>query len=478
MGKRKLLAESDASLAKRVRAFREYSGAPLPSGLAAAQELPVLQMSMAHEKVLNDVKFDEPQEIVTQIHDVFNYNLNPVGAIVHGAPIHFTFRSGTEQYIDFHNSTLCIECKITNPDGSNIPAGARVAPVNNTLHSLFSNIEVLLSNRRITQPQTHYPYVAALSQMTSYESDVLKKLKETEGWHADTQGLMNTFTNANEGWEQRRARFALSRVVPLEGRPFVPIFIQRKFVMGNLPLQINLYPSRDAFVLTDGGAQPADRREYKMQITKAYFRLSIKKMSATTIARHIKERERQPMRIMYTDVWPKSNVISQGASHFTIPNIFDGTLPDRITLCLLNSEHVNGTYTTNPLNLQHMNMQSVQIEVNGSLTPAQAIETNFTAGEENTTFAYLEQMRALGVAFSNSAPAVDRAMWANGYTFYTFQVLPAPEDLDDAKAPTRQGTITIKGIFRVPTPHTVTAIVIGEFYGRFIEIDAYNQVTA
>jgi hypothetical protein len=463
------------ALRKRIAEFQNYHPTPLPAGVAASQEATYLQtQAPKNEKLLEEVNYYEQQAVTTQILESCNRNVYPLGQIVHGTPIEFRHQAGTEQYVDLSRSTLCVRCKITKADGTAIAADAKIAPINNVLHSLFNNIEVFVNNTKVTQPHNYYAYIAYLAQLTSFEPAVLEKLKRCEGYYQDTKGQVNVASDANEGWEKRRKLFANSNEVRLEGRPFVPIFIQEKLIPGNVPINIRLHPSTDTFVLHRGAG--GDNEAYKLQIVQAMFRINEKRVSSTLLTEHMKARVKEPFRYKYTDIVPKTHVVPQGASQINANNIYEGTLPDRLTVLMLNSNEMNGSYETSPFYHRHFDAQYVQVESNGALIPSQAIETNFRSTPQDITFAYLQQMRELDIAIHNTAPAVDPDEWANGFTFYTFGIIPSPED-EDAKAPSKQGALTVKGVLRKATTSTMTLLLIAEYQGRWMEIDLYNQVS-
>ena len=60
-----------------------------------------------------------------------------------------------KEYINLEETTLTVKCKITNADGTPIKATSvsahddQVALVNNSMHSLFSDVEVQINGKRV-----------------------------------------------------------------------------------------------------------------------------------------------------------------------------------------------------------------------------------------------------------------------------------------------------------------------------------------
>ena len=50
-----------------------------------------------------------------------------------------------DEYLDLYHTNLYVEAKVVCADGSALPEDTDVAPVNLTLHSLFSQVDVSLN---------------------------------------------------------------------------------------------------------------------------------------------------------------------------------------------------------------------------------------------------------------------------------------------------------------------------------------------
>jgi hypothetical protein len=61
-------------------------------------------------------------------------------------------------------------------------------------------------------------------------------------------------------------------------------------------------------------------------------------------------------------------------------------------------------------------------------------------------------------------------MRGSGYTIYSYQILPSPEE-GDAKAPSKQGTVAVVGKFDGNLVDNFTLISVGEYRGKWMEMD-------
>jgi hypothetical protein len=74
----------------------------------------------------------------------------PVSTLIEGSPIEFDIASSGDDYIDLAKSYLYVKARLNRADVSNLEAADAVGPVNNLLHSLFSQVDVSLNGTLIT----------------------------------------------------------------------------------------------------------------------------------------------------------------------------------------------------------------------------------------------------------------------------------------------------------------------------------------
>lgn len=88
---------------------------------------------------------------------------------------------------------LQVVSKFTKGDDSNL-TGVHIdyTPVNNILHSLFTEIDVALNGKIISPGTDTYPYKAYLEKLLSYRSKTLETQKKSCSlWEKDTAGHMD-----------------------------------------------------------------------------------------------------------------------------------------------------------------------------------------------------------------------------------------------------------------------------------------------
>ena len=191
----------------------------------------------------------------------------PITSLDSGGPIEFVVPGAGDAYIDLANTYLLVRAKVIRGAGTDIADDTPVAPVNNWLHSLFSQVDVHLNDTLVTPSSNTYPFRAYVETLLSYGAEAKKTQLTSQLWYKDTAGHMEaTQGNAgNAGLVERRRHIAGSRVVEMMGRLHVDLFMQDRFLINGVTVKIRLVRSKDAFSLMAGGANP----DYKVRIVDA-----------------------------------------------------------------------------------------------------------------------------------------------------------------------------------------------------------------
>lgn len=158
---------------------------------------------------------------------------HPISSISDGAPIEFEVSASGDDYLDLSNSYLYVRAKITKPNGNNLEDADAVGPVNNLLHSLFSEAEVSLNGLQISSSTNCYAYRAYLETLLSYGPHAKKSQLTASLFYKDDAGKMDKTNpgadgaDRNSGLSQRGALTAKSSEVEMIGRIHSDIFFRK-----------------------------------------------------------------------------------------------------------------------------------------------------------------------------------------------------------------------------------------------------------
>ena len=129
-----------------------------------------------------------------------------------------------------------------------------VGPVNNWLRSLFSQVDVYLNGTLVTSSTNTFPYRAYTETLRSYGDDAKATQLSSQLWHKHTAIRMDSveIAAANAGFVARRANIVRFRVIDMMGRLHVDLFLQDKFLINGVDVNIRLVRSKNAFAAVRG----------------------------------------------------------------------------------------------------------------------------------------------------------------------------------------------------------------------------------
>ena len=155
----------------------------------------------------------------------FNREFAPLASLQHGAPIEFIIKGADNPYLDLNESLLLLRFKITNADNSCIGA-VTAGPVNLTLNSLFSQMNVEFNGKPVSEPNHLYPYRAYHETLINY-SEETKNIRPLCGEWTKVKAehmYVTDVAGANVNLLTRAGLFARNTVVELIGRPNLDVF--------------------------------------------------------------------------------------------------------------------------------------------------------------------------------------------------------------------------------------------------------------
>src|SRR5215468_6828817 len=97
----------------------------------------------------------------------------PVSSLTDDSPIEFVIPGNGDEYTDLTHTMLHVEATIMKSDGTKLDeAGSKVVgPINNWMHSLFSQVDVYLNHKLVTAQNNTYGYRAYIENLLNYGHD-------------------------------------------------------------------------------------------------------------------------------------------------------------------------------------------------------------------------------------------------------------------------------------------------------------------
>lgn len=394
----------------------------------------------------------------------------PISSLSDDGPIEFQVPGTGDDYIDLSHTLIHIKAKVLNQDLTPLTLTTVVAPVNNWLHSLFSQLDVYLNQKLVSPPNNTYGYRAYIETLLNY-GPAAKQSHLTCGlWYEDTPGKMNS-TDGNKGFAERQKFVEESKEVEMLGHLHGDIFNQEKFLLNGVEMCIKLIRSRDAFNLM---AKSNDVK-LKVSITDATLMVRKARINPSVLLAHQKVLTTTTAKYPITRAEVKVLTIPSGIQGKTLDNVFLGQVPKRFIIGFIDNTSFNGSYIKNPYDFDNYGINTFSLYIDGVQVPSKALQPVFS--NKIFTAAYHTLFSGTGIHFLNEGNGISRDNYSDGYCLMAFDLTP---DLSASSTAhwnlIRHGSVRLEVRFETALTQTVNCMIYAEF-DNIIEIDKNRNVT-
>ena len=135
-------------------------------------------------------------------------------------------------------------------------------------------------------------------------------------------------------------------MVSMEGKIHCDLFARKRYILGGVPIKIKFVRSSAAFSLVSS----SDPATHKVVIEDFIFRVRRVHASPTVMIGQTEALKQTTAKYPINRVECKVFSAPRGNYSGNQPNIFQGQLPDRIVIVMVDSIAFNGSFKTNPFN--------------------------------------------------------------------------------------------------------------------------------
>ncbi|KAK3928356.1 hypothetical protein KUF71_016603 [Frankliniella fusca] len=321
----------------------------------------------------------------------------PITSIDQSNTVKFCVPGTGNEYIDPAHTLLQVRGKIVDSQDLDFTADDKneATPINYLLHSLWSQVDVSLNQKVISQSAMTYPYRSYIESLLAYDAPAKNSHMSMRMWFKDTAGYMDEVKpQNNEGLKARHELTKNSKMFEVMG----PIHSGLIF-----ELECSYLNSSELFRPRSYGfaiAQPIkltrQRDPFVLMSTFQNEKLLI--LDATLLVR--KERI--------------SPTVLLGLQDKTISNLHLGQIPKRIIIGFVTNQAFNGHYQSNPYNFQHFNLNYLSLFDDTQQIPAQPLTPDF---ERNMHIdAYNTLFSGTGIHWKDAGNVITYAEYPRGYT--------------------------------------------------------------
>ncbi|CAG4987186.1 unnamed protein product [Colias eurytheme] len=354
----------------------------------------------------------------TSIENGLWIHYKPISSLADDGPIEFQVPGTGDDYIDLSHTLLHIKAKVLNQDSTKLTSATVVAPVNNWLHSLFSQLDVYLNQKLVSPPNNTYAYRAYMETLLNYAPAAKQSHLTCSLWYDDTAGKMDSTDGKNIGFVKRQELVNESREIEMIGHLHGDIFNQDKFLINGVEMSVKLVRSRESFNLIAG----SNDEKFKVCITDATLIVRRARINPSVLLAHQKVLASTTAKYPITRAEVKVLTIPSGVQGKTLDNIFLGQVPKRCIIGFVNNSAFNGSLTKNPFNFENYGINSFSLYIDGQQIPSKALQPSFN--NNIFTSAYHTLFSGTGIHFLNEGNAISREQYAKGYCLLAFDLTP------------------------------------------------------
>ena len=312
---------------------------------------------------------------------------------------------------------LFVEVQIlkTNDDGLEEQV---VGPVNNFLHSMFSQVKIRLNDKDVENSNSYYHYKAYFENLLSYGSEAKRTFLANEGWLDDTASNFDTSVltkegdnKINQGMVDRRIRFKSINIVELCGKIHSDIFNINKYLLNNVNLELFKNDKKIYFM-------GKDSKDFELSIVSAHLKVRRLTILPSVMLAHAMVLEKT------TAKYPIKRVLVHGYPYEFNSTRFEkslhvGVMPTRVLVGLVHTENVSGNFEKNLFTFEQFSVKSIMLKAASASIPY-SNELNFDFDNNR----YLEAYNTLFSNIKGSDNSITYSDYAGGNTIYAFDSTP------------------------------------------------------
>lgn len=211
---------------------------------------------------------------------------------------------------------------------------------------------------------------------------------------------------------------------------------------------------------------------YKLELLDVVYKVAKVRVDPGVLLNHSKQIEATSVKYTIMRNELKMNTIPKGSTEFYWDNIFPQAVPDRIVVALVDQKAVNGDYTANPFNFEHMGLTDVGVYINGESVPGRPLKTDFSTGLYSS--AYTRLFEASGKWNNDAGLIITRDDFGNGYSLFVFTIDPCGFGEEYLNL-IRRGNTRLELKFKQATTKATNAIVFATF-SSLLEVDKSRDI--
>ena len=414
-------------------------------------------------------------------------------------PLEFTI-SELEDFVDLNQSYLTFDMRLpTGANNAGLYADGQVTAaeanqsgddytkyvylVNNVAHTMIQQFDMRLNGTLMTKQTGMYAYRAFGETLLNYTPSEGETLLAPQGWvnYLNVNASLQATNAVNDDRPVNAGMFATGETNPLK-------VLTSKF-LGNGWVRLIMKPHLEAF---HTGSVLVPGIEIKLRITfnspeffcfgtrmagkkyptlgpndiQAKFYLCRLTLNPTTYTALTKRRHNKGMWGRYPTVYMdvRTFTFDGDSTMFKKTDLFQGRVPDRLMVGLLDSRAYNGNLDHYPFAFQKFGVTRIRQIIRGEEYPYETLELNQNDNKKDL-WGYHRFLQASGALGKHQESMLKPGDWGHtkNCTLYLFNNVAGGDADSPLRNPQQQGDVTLEINFGANPGQNLTVVVWGEF---------------
>jgi hypothetical protein len=340
--------------------------------------------------------------------------------------IQFEIKADNEHYIDLSETELWMMLTLCKKDTEEkIKDYKAFGLANNTMHSIFSQLQISVNNVEIENSNSCYSYRSYFENLLCYGDEAKKTFLAPELFVKDTAGNMDslfmetktgevTEDKLNQGMIARMKKFAAGNAVQVRGPLHADFFKSYRYLLPSVSVQIKLSRHEPKFYIMAEQDPNAH-----VVVTEAFLRVRRNRVNPSVYANHLMMLEKQTAKYPLDRVLMKSVILPFSSNIATITNIFNGILPSRVCVAFVTTAAAIGGWKLNPFNFQNFGINYMRLKLGARAAPySNGLRMSFPQSQ------YLQGYNTLFQGLNGGPNDITYEEFAKGYAVYSFSLSP------------------------------------------------------
>lgn len=420
---------------------------------------------MAVECAKPQLMLFEPKPVQYSILKTDTVCLKPISSIENSPVIQFADHGYSDRYKNLESIYVVLKVQMQHfkDDGKEITTkieakDLNVYPVNNTLHSLFKQINLQLNGKQIGQNTQNYAYRAYIENCLNYSLDAANNHLDTIIFKPDTAGKFDSTDGTNLGAVKRALLFQPGEAVELVGRLHLDMLNCNKLLLNNIDIGLTFETNKEDFYLIK--KDKSNKSHLKILDMSVY--LDHVQLNPEVSLSHEKILASGKNAVYnYKRCEFRNYLVSSGLSSFAWDHVTNGHLPDFIIFFMVDGNSYNGDITKNPFNLKSNNLDSWIVSINGIETAPRNLSFSMDQSNPLSQHAYFSLFKQLNLHKFDKANIIDRELFNNGAFMLAYDLTPDRDT--DCSNFVNSGVVRVEGKFKSTLSEPITILAYMQF---------------